>query len=210
MEGSRQGGRSQRVNHNPAMLARLMAFVVWGLLACSGAYWLIQIMAKPLTAPADALPAVEQSGGQADLSRLFGATVVAAPEPAAAVESRFKLLGVVAPKTPRGGQVSSREGVALIAVDGVARTVRVGAVVEGDLQLLAVDARSASLGQGGVVTLTLQLAPPTQATTGALMPAERSPTILGGDVQQGMPQQQQQQQPPPLVSDALPGTLQTR
>lgn len=184
----------------------MMAFVVWGLLSCSGAYWLIQLMAKPLLAPVTALPAAEQTGGQADLSRLFGAAEVAAPEPAAAVESRFRLVGVVAPKLPQGGRAG--EGVALIAVDGVARTVRVGARVDGELQLLAVDARSASLGQAGVVSLTLQLAPPSSASTGALAPAVPSPTILGGNPAQMLAPLQQQ--PPPQQNIDAPGVLQTR
>jgi len=158
-----------------------MAFVVWGLLACSGGYWLIQIMAKPLAAPADALPAAEQRGPQADLSRLFGAATLAAAEPVAAAEGRFKLLGVVAPKRPAAGQPGqASEGVALIAVDGVARTVRIGASVDGELQLLALTSRSASLGQGGVVSLTLELAAPAPASTGALAPAPLSTTVLGG------------------------------
>lgn len=166
-----------------------MAFLVWGLLACSGVYWAIQLLARPLPTPAEALPVSEQGTAHADLTRLFGVSAAVAAtvqEPAAA--GRFTLLGVVAPKVTARHQ---QEGVALIAVDGVARTVRIGALVDGDLRLLAVDSRSASLGQGGVVSLSLQLAAPTPASTGALAPAEPSPTILGGNV------------PPP--TPALPG-----
>ena len=54
--------------------------------------------------------------------------------------------------------------VALIEVDGVVRTVRVGAKVDGELRLLRVDARSASLGvDGRAPTQVLQMQSPTGA-----------------------------------------------
>ncbi|MBT9493017.1 MAG: hypothetical protein IV107_11895 [Paucibacter sp.] len=186
------------------MLARMIAFLVWGLLACSGGYWLIQLLARPLQVPSQAQPALEQRAGQADLTRLFGAAAVVVPEAAPAAESRFKLLGVVAPK--RAGASQAGEGVALIAVDGLARTGRVGAVVEGNLQLLFVDARSASLGEGGVVSMNLQIAPQAAAATGILPAAQASPVVLGSYAPP--PQQQQQQpvqsQPVPLNDPAGP------
>lgn len=156
----------------------MMAFLVWGLLACAAVYWLIQLMAKPLSAPAHALAVVEQRSAGADLTRLLGAAPVAAAEAPPVAESRFSLLGVVAPKNLQASQAG--EGVALIAVDGVPRTVRIGAVLEGELRLLSVDARSAQLGQGGAVTLTLNLAPPLPAATGSLPTAQVSPTVIGG------------------------------
>lgn len=156
----------------------MMAFLVWGLLACAAVYWLIQLLARPLSAPAHALAVVEQRSGAADLTRMLGAAPVAAAEAPPVAESRFSLLGVVAPKSLQVSQAG--EGVALIAVDGVPRTVRIGAVLEGELRLLAVDARSAKLGQGGAVTLTLNLAPPLPAATGSLPTAQVSPTVIGG------------------------------
>lgn len=192
-----------------------MAFLVWGLLACTGVFWLIQVTAKPLAAPPQTQPVVEQNISQVDLTRLLGAPLVAAAEVAPAAESRFKLLGVVAPKSNR--PTYAGEGVALIAVDGVPRTVRVGAAIDDDFQLLAVDAHSAKLGKGGVVSINLQLAAPTAAATGALAPAAQSNINLGGNMiqpqvtpqmppgfvppgqqqqmQQGQPPQQMQQQP---------------
>ncbi len=160
------------------MLARLFAFVVWGLLGLSGGYWLIQLLAKPLATPAQAMPAVERQSLQADLTRLFGVAAPVAAEAAPPAESRFKLLGVVAPKAGRSAHPG--EGLALIAVDGVARTVRVGALVEGNLRLLKVDGRSASLGEAGVISVTLQMTEPAPAATGALPPAQASPVVLGG------------------------------
>ena len=157
----------------------MTAFLVWGLLALSGVYWLMQLLAKPLPTPAQAVLATEQQGGRADMTRLFGASVVTeAPE--VAVDSRFKLLGVVAANRPAAQQAG--EGVALIAVDGVARTVRVGAVLDGDLRLLTVDKRSAGLGRAGVVSLTLQIVPGAPAATGSLPPAAPSPVVLGGSM----------------------------
>jgi general secretion pathway protein C len=59
--------------------------------------------------------------------------------------------------------------------------VRVGAAVDGELRLMAVNARSAGLGRDGIVSLNLQLAPPSAASTGALAPAMPSQTVLGGN-----------------------------
>jgi general secretion pathway protein C len=180
----------------------MIAFLVWGLLACSGGYWLIQLLARPLQVPSQAQPALEQRTGQADLTRLFGAAAVVVAEAAPAAESRFKLLGVVAPKRP--GSSHAGEGVALIAVDGVARTVRVGAVVDGNLQLLFVDGRSASLGEGGVVSMNLQIAPQAAAATGTLPAAQASPVVLGSYAPPPQQQPPMQSQPVPLNDPAGP------
>ncbi len=165
------------------MQVRLMAFLVWGLLGCSAAYWLLQLLVLPVALPAQAAPLSDRSGGQADLTRLFGAAPAAEALPLA--DSRFKLLGLVAPKNPKTSLAG--EGVALIAVDGVARTMRIGATLEGDMQLLALDARSASLGRGGVISMVLQLATPDAAATGSLSPAAPSPLNLGGINPPGKP-----------------------
>ena len=181
-----------------------MAFLVWGLLACSGVYWLIQLGARPLATPAQALPVSEQSVAHADLTRLLGAPppVVTEMEPAA--ESRFKLLGVVAPKSARAA--TAGEGVALISVDGVARTVRVGAVLDGDLKLLGLNARSAAIGKDGVISMNLQLSAPSAASTGALAPAAPSPVILGGSSNVPPPTVPQNGAPTPPVQ-IVPGQL---
>jgi len=170
-----------------------MTFLVWALLACSAAYWALQLGSRSLATPSQALPVLENSAPAVDLTRLLGAPVVAAPQAAPAQESRYKLLGVVAPKSARAAE--SGEGVALIAVDGVARTVRVGAPLEEGLQLLAVNARSASIGKDGVSSFQLQLEAPNAPTTGALPPAGPSPVNLGGRAPP-MPQMQQQPQQP--------------
>ena len=158
-----------------------MTFSVWLLLGGSVAYWGLQLLARPLPMPASVLPAGEARAAQVDLGRLLGVTAVeAAPEPEAAPSTRLRLLGVVAPKNARAADAG--EGVALIEVDGVARTVRVGAVVDGELRLLRVDTRSASLGRiGQAPSQVLQLSPPATASTGSLPPAAPSPVVLGGN-----------------------------
>lgn len=162
-----------------------MTFAVWLLLGGSVAYWSLQLLARPLPMPASVLPAGEARSSAMDLSRLLGATPVeATPEPEVAASTRLRLLGVVAPRNPRAADAG--EGVALIEVDGVARTVRVGAVVDGELRLLRVEARSASLGVAGQApSLVLQLSPPSTPATGSLPAASPSPVVLGGNPNTG-------------------------
>ncbi len=140
-----------------------MAFVVWGLLAACAVYWGVQSLAHPLHMAA--APVTEPPAAVADLSRLLGARPVAAVEAQPAADSRFQLLGVVAPKP---GAQDGQQGLALIAVDGVPRTVRIGAVVDGDWHLRAVDRRSVRIAQGDQPDMTLALAAPQAAATGVL------------------------------------------
>jgi len=162
-----------------------MAFSVWLLLGGSVAYWGLQLFARPLAMPVSVLPAGEARSAQVDLSRLLGATPAeAGPAPEAVASTRLRLLGVVAPKSARAAEAG--EGVALIEVDGVARTVRVGAIVDGELRLLRVNARSASLGLAGqAASQILEISPPAAPATGSLPPATPSPTVLGGDPNAG-------------------------
>jgi general secretion pathway protein C len=148
----------------------MLTLLVWALLAASVAYWGLRLFTRPLQVPAQAAAVAEGAPPVADLSRLLGRTgqpavaeAVAEPPP----DARFRLLGVVAPKSGLAAQ--QQEGVALIAIDGAPpRAVRVGAAVEGDFRLLSVDARTASLGRGGVVAVRLQLEAPAPAATGTL------------------------------------------
>jgi general secretion pathway protein C len=158
------------------MLARLLAFVVWALLACCSAYWLLKLWPSPLRVPPQTLSAADgNSGARADLSRLFGSEV-SAPVAVAAVESRYQLVGLVAPKSAAAAHAG--EGVAVISVDKAPpRSVRVGAPVDGDLVLLALDAKSAALGSQGVVSLRLNLAPPAAPATGSLPTAVAAPVL---------------------------------
>lgn len=176
-----------------------MAFWVWLLLGGTVAYWGVQLFARPLAMPASVLPASDVRAGPIDLGRLLGVTAPeAAPEPELAPSTRLRLVGVVAPKSARAAEAG--EGVALIEVDGVTRTVRVGAVVDGELRLLRVDARSAGLGRFGEAPVqVLEMSPPAAAATGALMAATPSPVVLGGNPPGTMPQIPQMQQPPPAA-----------
>lgn len=159
-----------------------MAFSTWLLLGGSVAYWGLQLFARPLPMPAAVQPAGAARPPAADLSRLLGATPAEAAAPEVAVSTRLRLLGVVAPRNARA--VDAGEGVALIDVDGVARTVRVGAVVDGELRLLRVEARSVSLGLvGRAPSLVLEIGPMAAPATGALAPAAPSPVVLGGNPQ---------------------------
>ncbi len=172
------------------MQARLTAFLVWLLVGGSVVFWGLRLFAKPLTMPASALPVGAGGAPRADLGRLLGATAAQATSPEAAPSTRLRLLGVVAPRNARAAEAG--EGVALIEVDGVARTVRVGAVVDGELHLLRVDARSASLGPlGQAPSQTLQIQPQAVAATGSLPLATPSSTVLGGN-------------PPPTATGAAP------
>jgi hypothetical protein len=164
----------------------MMAFTVWLLLGGSVAYWGLQLFSQPLAMPASVQAASESRTTQVDLSRLLGVTP---PEAVAQAElapsTRLRLIGVVAPKSAKAAEAG--EGVALIEVDGVTRTVRVGAVVDGELRLLRVDARSASLGvPGGMVAQVLEVSPLTVAATGVLPPATPSPVVLGGNPAGGL------------------------
>jgi general secretion pathway protein C len=186
------------------MLARFTAFSVWLLLGGSVAYWGLQLFARPLAMPPSVLPAGDARATQVDLGRLLG---VAAPEPVPAPEAapstRLRLLGVVAPKSARAAEAG--EGVALIEVDGVPRTVRVGAVVDGELRLLRVDARSASLGRvGQAPTQVLEISPPAAPMTGSLPPAAPSPVVLGGNPPGTVAQMPMPVQSPPQMPAAAP------
>jgi general secretion pathway protein C len=158
------------------MMTRLFAFVTWGAVGASAVFWALRLGVEAPRAPSFTTPVGPATAMRGDWSRVLGAPPQAgatedgdadgAVEPAAA--SRFRLLGVVAPKTP-----SDRGGVALIAVDDKpARAFRVGAVVDGQTVLLAVHRRGASLGpRDGTATVELELPALPPPATGALPPA---------------------------------------
>ncbi|WP_119355410.1 hypothetical protein, partial [Azohydromonas sediminis] len=158
------------------MMTRLFAFVTWGAVGASAVFWALRLGVEAPRAPSFATPVGPAAAMRGDWSRVLGEPPQAgaaedgdadgAVEPALA--SRFRLLGVVAPKTP-----SDRDGVALIAVDDKpARAFRVGAVVDGQTVLRAVHRRGASLGpRDGTATVELELPALPPPATGALPPA---------------------------------------
>lgn len=152
------------------MSARLLAFVIWGAVAASVVAWALRLGVQAPAMPSYSVPVDPTPVVRADWSRLLGAPEAAeaedeeqgAPEPSLA--SRFRLLGVVAPKAP-----ARPEGLALIAIDErPAKAFRVGAVVDGDMVLQSVHRGGASLGpRGGAAAVKLELPalpPPARGT----------------------------------------------
>jgi len=140
------------------MAMRLLSFAIWAVVAASAVFWLTRLLARSAPAPAHTVTAsAGASIAGADFSRLLGSTRSASTEPSAAepaVDARFRLIGVVAPKS-----AAPTSGIALIAVDGKPpKPVVLGGVVDGSLVLLAVNHRRAELGpEGGAATVRLEL-----------------------------------------------------
>ena len=188
------------------MLARLSAFVIWALVAATAVFWGLRLMARAPAAPAYAVPVGDSTAVRGDLTRLLGSAPLAtsAAAPIADANSRFRLLGIMAPKASPG--VVATYGVALIAVDGkMPKAFTVGARVDGDLVLQSVSLRTVSIGPGqGAPALTLELPPLAAAATGKLPaggaggvyvppPAQFTPQIVAQPVPQ-IPQ------PPPIIA----------
>jgi general secretion pathway protein C len=180
------------------MLSRLAAFVIWAAVAASIVFWAMRLWATPIAAPAHGTVASTTSGFNGDLGRVFGvdapptiAAMAAAPQ--AQADARFRLIGVVAPRAA----AASAEGLALIATEGrPPKAYRVGAAVDGDLVLLGVHSRGASLGpRGQPAQLALELPALPPPATGTLpgsalaVPMPRPPAAVP-------PRPLQQPQPP--------------
>ena len=155
------------------MLPRVAAFVIWAAVAASVVYWALQLGVRPVAVPAHAVVVSMAGGFSGDSRRVLGAEApagVPAAAPQVAADPRFRLIGVVAPRGADAGPV----GVALIATDGKPpKAYRVGAPVDGDLVLLSVRARGASLGPAGQeaqVDLQLPALPPPSTATSAAPP----------------------------------------
>jgi general secretion pathway protein C len=161
------------------MLARLSAFVIWALVAATAVFWGLRLFVRAPVAPAYAVPVGDSAAVRGDLTRLLGSAPVAAPAAVATPQaaSRFKLLGIVAPKYASTSAAPSTHGVALIAVDGkMAKAYPVGARVDNDLVLQSVSLRTVSIGSTtqGAPTITLELPPLAAPATGTL------PVNIGG------------------------------
>ena len=157
------------------MLARLSAFVIWALVAATLVFWGLRLLVSAPAAPAYVVPVGDASAVRGDLSRLLGSAPVAAgAAPIADANSRFRLLGIMAPKATPGAVAD--HGVALIAIDGkMPRAYKVGSRLDDDLVLQSVSLRTASIGPGqGAAAITLELPPLVAAATGKL-PAAGTP-----------------------------------
>jgi general secretion pathway protein C len=150
------------------MLQRVFTAVVWGLVGLTAVGYGLRMWpgGAPSAAPLVGLNTGPAAMDPAAADRLFGA--LAKVEAAVPTDTRFKLVGVAA---PRAVAAQSHEGVALLSIDdGPPRAVRVGQWVDGQTQLLAVTARTADLGRDGVVRAQLRLEAPAAAATGSLAP----------------------------------------
>lgn len=184
------------------MTARLSAFLVWAVLAATAVFWALRLGNVSPVAPAHTVPVSGVSLPRGDLTRLFGAEpapVAAAEAPVPDVSSRFRLIGVVAPRAAGG------PGIALISVDGKPpRAFRAGAVIDGDLVLQAIEPRGVALGSRGAGALArLELPPLPPPATGSLPPAG----LISGAVPQapvGMPTPPQPGMTRPMAAAPMP------
>jgi general secretion pathway protein C len=156
------------------MFARLSAFVIWSLVAATAVFWALRFAASPPPVPAYAVAVGKSVVVRGDLTRLFGAPPRLVASSGATVEapSRFKLVGVMAPKSP-AAQAEPGNGVALIAVDGKpAKAFAVGARLDSNLVLQSVGLRTASLGPAqGARSVLLELPALAAPNSGVLPPA---------------------------------------
>ncbi len=167
------------------MVYRLSAFVIWALVAATTVFWGLRLWARPLDVPQYTVPAGEVAVARGDLSRLLGATpaVVAVVEAAPEAASRFRLIGIMAPKAA-ATSAHPGQGVALIAVDGnPPKAFVVGSALDTDMVLRSVSLRTAAIGPAqGAASFTLELPPLAAATTGTLPAlgsgAARTPTAV--------------------------------
>jgi len=158
------------------MFARLSAFVIWSLVAGAVLFWALRFGASPLQAPTHAVAVDRASPVRGDLARLFGAAPVVAQAAPVEAPSRFKLIGVMAPKS-KSAQGSGAYGLALIAIDGKpAKAFAVGASLDSGLVLQSVGWRTASVGSAqGARGFVLELPALPPPSTGVLPPPGSAP-----------------------------------
>jgi len=171
------------------MSARLSAFVIWSLVAATAVFWALRFSVDPVPVPAHALVIGKTSSLRGDLSRLFGAAPIAAGAAEATPEasSRFRLVGIMAPKR---ADTANPYGLALIAVDGKPpRAFKVGSSLDDGLVLQSVSLRTAAIGPAqGERSVLLELpalpAPstgvlPAPGMPGAVAPTPGAPALIG-------------------------------
>jgi len=187
------------------MLSRLSAFVIWALVAATAVFWGLRLAVRAPAAPSYAVAVGDPGAVRADLSRVLGntPTVTAAAAPPPEASSRFRLIGIMAPKGTAAPE-QRNPGVALIAVDGKPpRAFGVGARLDGDLVLQSVSLRTASIGpaQGGTY-VQLELPPLPAAATGTLPAMSTSGPIAPASP--AMPVPQRPMASPQVLPQAAP------
>ena len=189
------------------MLARLISFVAWALVAATVVFWGLRLFTRAPVAPPGVVVASEAASTRGDLTRLLG--VAAAPVAAQAVvpeaSARFRLLGIMAPKA--GVQAAAGHGVALIAVDGkLPRAYTIGAHLDADWVLQAVSLRTADISPAnGAAGMRLELPALPTAATGTLPSVTTLPAVQPAVQPAAQPVAQPVFQPVP--PSALPGSL---
>jgi general secretion pathway protein C len=131
--------------------------------------------------------------------------------------SRFKLIGVMAPKPHTASALDAAPGIALITLDGKPpRAYRVGSRIDGELMLRAVAQRSAQIGAAdGSAAWMFELAPLPAPATGSLRnagaagmaPGREAPPLQPappGMSMMGMPPGQPAPQPMPPPEAPIP------
>ena len=193
------------------MLARLISFVAWALVAATVVFWGLRLFTRAPVAPPGVVVASEAASTRGDLARLLG--VAAAPVAAQAVvpeaSARFRLLGIMAPKA--GVQAAAGHGVALIAVDGkLPRAYTIGAHLDADWVLQAVSLRTADISPAnGAAGMRLELPALPTAATGTLPSVTTLPAVQPAPSALVQPVLQPAVQPvfQPVPPSALPGSL---
>ncbi len=198
-----------------------MTLLIWAAVLAGAVAWGLPLFTRGTPVPAGASLAAPAPPAGAGLARLLGQAPVApvAEAPVVVADSRFRLLGVVAPR--RAGA----SGLALISVDGKpARAVGVGRELEPGLRLLSVGHRQVQLGAAaGAPAVTLNLPalaeaqrgrpgdnpagiPPGQP--GMVVPGMVMPGVMPGTMRvPGLPMGQPPQLPPVPVPQGVPQAM---
>lgn len=138
---------------------------MWAALAASLVFWALRLGVGAQPAPAGLQTVAPDQSARGDILRLFAnPPTAAAPAQQVAAASRLKLLGVIA------GADDGARGWAVLSVDGrPARTLELGAVVDGDWVVQVVARRRVEIGPvGAPAVAVLELPPPAPAATGQL------------------------------------------
>jgi general secretion pathway protein C len=200
-------------HHNRRMLARLSAFVIWSFVAATAVFWALRFGVSSPRVPAYAVPIDRPAPARGDLARLLGAAPVVATANEARPEapSRFRLLGVMAPKSKSSSEASANYGFALIAVDGKpAKAFSVGAPLGSGLVLQSVGLRSASLGPSqGRQSMLLEL-PALSAPAARVLSAPGVAMTMAPAAARPapVPPPAMASPPAPILGAALPATMQ--
>lgn len=189
------------------MVSRSAAFVIWAAVAASIVFWVLRLWAQPIAVPAHATVVATAGGFKGDVGRVLGndapAAVASMAAPPVQADSRFRLIGVVAPRS----STAQGQGLALIATDGKpAKAYRVGREVDGELVLLGVHSRGASLGpRGQPAQIDLQLPALPPPSTGTMpVAAGISPMVRPAMPMPPVQPQPQSVAPPDGVPEAQP------